>query len=463
MYESWYLNHFDQHNDLFHKDFDIFGLQNGGSGTRLSQLEGLNGANVLDWVKDYEHMPVSAGHGSLRLLLTRHKRHQQHEIKPWYIAFEKETFRAISSTWKLPADYLYLRKNAAGCGAYRKHTTFNDQGSVSHLGFTIRVPHSPRNTSKAIWSMTTSWDASTSNTNALFEAVSDADIQEVRQYVEAHHSLTSHPLLLPTMLLELLNTFFIDHRRAAERALYLLERQLGITRGKDRTDVWDWNYEVHRDNTKSCNGCYTTLVYLERRLEFVVGLSQFLLESLASMEEEGLLSGQQGLTLSRSSKMIKETVQNHNSFAQTALHQILCLQKRCQSLMTVLYTVITQQDSKINVKIAKAAKQDSSSMTAIAILGFTFLPAMLVASMFSMSMFDFSIDSSGRKHSIVTSNFWMYWVVTIPLTLVVLTLWKLWMSFHRETSANNSEWQERTTAMKSMHEANLGLNTPFIP
>jgi hypothetical protein len=44
-----------------------------------------------------------------------------------------------------------------------------------------------------------------------------------------------------------------------------------------------------------------------------------------------------------------------------------------------MYTVIAQQDSKINVKIARAAKRDSSSMTAIAVLGFTFLPAMLVA------------------------------------------------------------------------------------
>lgn len=44
-----------------------------------------------------------------------------------------------------------------------------------------------------------------------------------------------------------------------------------------------------------------------------------------------------------------------------------------------IYTIITQQDSRTNVKIAKAAKVDSTSMTAIALLGIIFLPAMLVA------------------------------------------------------------------------------------
>lgn len=50
------------------------------------------------------------------------------------MAFQKETFRRICSAWKLPADYLYLRKNAAGCGIYKKNRIIDDQGLMSHLG-----------------------------------------------------------------------------------------------------------------------------------------------------------------------------------------------------------------------------------------------------------------------------------------------------------------------------------------
>ncbi|TVY82226.1 hypothetical protein LSUE1_G003163 [Lachnellula suecica] len=427
MYESWYLNQYDQYNDIFHEDFEIFGLQSRGSSARLGELEALDTEDVLEWVEDCdEELVVANDSGDIKMLLTRHKRHQHHEIKPWYMAFEKKTFGSICRAWKLPSDYLFMRKGAAGSGTYQKHTTFNEQGSISNLGFTIRVPHSPRNSAKAIWSMAVSWDASNSHTNALFEGVSDADIHDIQQYLQAKHHLTSHPLLLPTMILEHLNTFFIDHRRELERSLFVLEHDLGLTRGRGQTDVWDWEYKEHRESTTECNRIYTGLIYLERRLDFTVGLSQFLLDCLTSLREDLNASPQtpKGLGVSK-----------------------------------MMYTVVAQQDSKTNVKIAKAAKRDSSSMTAIAVLGFTFLPAMLVASMFSMSMFDFTASS------IVTSNFWVFWAVTIPLTLTVLVAFKLWMSFKRSKSGKDGEALKlgRMTPVGVMREANLALNTPFYP
>jgi membrane protein implicated in regulation of membrane protease activity len=83
--------------------------------------------------------------------------------------------------------------------------------------------------------------------------------------------------------------------------------------------------------------------------------------------------------------------------------------------------------------------------------------------MFSMSMFDFSAPPGSA--SFVNSNFWVYWAVTIPLTLAVLTIFRLWMSFQREMKGIEGESlkQERTMVVQSMHEANLALNTPFYP
>jgi hypothetical protein len=201
---------------------------------------------------------------------------------------------------------------------------------LTNAGFTIRVPHSPRNNAKAIWSMAISWDASTGKTNALFEGVSDADIQDVQRYLQAKSELASHPLLLPMMVLELLNIFFINHRRELERSLFVLEHQLGLTRGRRQTDVWDWDYELHRESTKHCNGVYTGLVYLERRLDFTIGLSQFILDCLDSFDDEQLI------TKPKQSKMMRETVVNNAHFAKSQQHQALCLQKRCHALTTVV-------------------------------------------------------------------------------------------------------------------------------
>jgi hypothetical protein len=146
------------------------------------------------------------------------------------------------------------------------------------------------------------------------------------------------------MVLELLNTFFIDHRRELERSLFVLEHQLGVTRGRRQTDVWDWDYELHRESTKHCNVIYTGLVYLERRLEFTLGLSQFLLECLETFEKEGLQQSSKILGVGMC-KMVKETVVNNRNFARSQLYQTMCLQKRCQALSTVVREVPTSEYS----------------------------------------------------------------------------------------------------------------------
>ena len=50
---------------------------------------------------------------------------------------------------------------------------------------------------------------------------------------------------------------------------------------------------------------------------------------------------------------------------------------------------MAQKDSRINLQIAKAAKRDSSSMTALAVLGIVFLPAMLIAVRTGLYRFSF--------------------------------------------------------------------------
>jgi len=81
--------------------------------------------------------------------------------------------------------------------------------------------------------------------------------------------------------------------------------------------------------------------------------------------------------------------------------------------------------------------------------------------MFSMSMFDFSANSPVGGSSFVTSNFWIYWVVTIPLTIAVFAIWKLWMD--RDISGEDSEFlsQSKTMAVPNFDDSGLYLNTPL--
>jgi len=199
----------------------------------------------------------------------------------------------------------------------------------------IRVPHSPRTNEKAIWSFACSWDAKTRSTAGLFESLSDEDMREVKSYFSGKTRQKQHPLFLPAMLLDLLIVFFVSHRRKLEHALFVVESQLGITRGQRQTDAWDWDYELHRDTTMHCNTVYTSLIYLERQLDFASRLGDFVLQCLAYIEEEKVFLGEPRTYLFSVSKEMKENVLNNQNFARCQLHQVLCLQKRAQALVSV--------------------------------------------------------------------------------------------------------------------------------
>ena len=200
----------------------------------------------------------------------------------------------------------------------------------------IRVPHSPRIDEKAIWSLACSWNAKTRSTAGLFESLSDEDLREVERYFSGKTRQREHPLFLPAMLLDLLILFYVSHRRKLEHSLFVVESQLGITRGQRQTDAWDWDYELHRDTTKRCNTVYTSLVYLERQLDFASRLGDFILQCLVYIEAEKVFPEEPRSYLFSVSKEMKENILNNQNFAGCQLHQVLCLQKRAQALVSVV-------------------------------------------------------------------------------------------------------------------------------
>ena len=163
-------------------------------------------------------------------------------------------------------------------------------------------------------------------------------MREVEAYLSAKSHQKPHPLFLPTMLLNFLNTFYISHRKKLEESLYLEESGVGITRGNRKTDAWKWSYERQKNATKRFHGLNTNLVYLERRLVFARGLGEFIVRCLAACEEEDVFpsSGEERKKLLRISKEFRECVENDGNFVECQLSQVLSLQKRVQALVSVV-------------------------------------------------------------------------------------------------------------------------------
>lgn len=67
-------------------------------------------------------------------------------------------------------------------------------------------------------------------------------------------------------------------------------------------------------------------------------------------------------------------------------------------------------------------------MKALAVITAVFLPGEFMSSLFGMGLFDWQPDdnSDNTNNSIVSYDFWWYWALTVPLTIVILVLWRAW-------------------------------------
>lgn len=90
---------------------------------------------------------------------------------------------------------------------------------------------------------------------------------------------------------------------------------------------------------------------------------------------------------------------------------------------------MAQEDNNLNARMAVASSRDSSSMKALAVITAVFLPGEFMSSLFGMGIFNWQGDgdsSSGGDDAVVGYDFWVYWAITIPVTILILVLWRAW-------------------------------------
>ncbi|RYC59575.1 hypothetical protein CHU98_g6629 [Xylaria longipes] len=100
------------------------------------------------------------------------------------------------------------------------------------------------------------------------------------------------------------------------------------------------------------------------------------------------------------------------------------LQERVRSQNTVVYALMTHEDARINISLAKAskelaeaAKKDSSSMKSIAIMTMLFLPGTYFAALWAVPSLKWG------QPDIIQPDFWWYWAFTGPSTLIIFAVW----------------------------------------
>ena len=144
----------------------------------------------------------------------------------------------------------------------------------------------------------------------------------------------------------------------------------------------------------------------------------------------------------RMSRFLDEQATKLAGDVQAAKHDILAWLSTATFQLQGVLNLISQKDAHVSIQIAKETKRDSSSMAAIAAMTMLFLPGTFTAvslpsrarspsqdyhahllsaqAFFALPFYEDQIKEHGPHF------FWVYWVVTIPLTILVCTAWAIW-------------------------------------
>lgn len=111
------------------------------------------------------------------------------------------------------------------------------------------------------------------------------------------------------------------------------------------------------------------------------------------------------------------------NFHSTSL-RLQSVEKRVLNVIQLILLIVPQMDTAI-------LRADSRAMKLIAILTVVFLPVTSIASIFDTPFFDNDYSSLAAQLK-VTSDFWIFWAVSVPLTVCVWILFVVWY-YYRPT------------------------------
>ncbi|KAF3804310.1 hypothetical protein GCG54_00000662 [Colletotrichum gloeosporioides] len=173
--------------------------------------------------------------------------------------------------------------------------------------------------------------------------------------------------------------------------------------------TWRMSKEIRKhETTRSKRPSFDDLNDLRRHarhLEEVQEVSVETLERLASRQEDNFK--QLGLEEDYQSEAIE--------YLRFQLQIMKSLRRRSQANSERL-------DGEMNLAYNVIANTDSLIMKSITLLTMIFLPATFISALFSTTFFEF--HEYGWNFS---TRFWIYWVVTVPLTLFVVAVWRVWI------------------------------------
>ncbi|KAK3369850.1 hypothetical protein B0H63DRAFT_485645 [Podospora didyma] len=263
---------------------------------------------------------------------------------------------------------------------------------------------------------------SSGSTYAIFYGCDAKATKEISgRLLEAHgQDVALQPLLIMGIFAELerkrqFRLFDAAHRNLVQIVSRLNNREpRGASPLDDEVDNSEYSVDPWLSVCHLKNGLENWKEQLTRMVEHADELA-------AAAEKDSKQLGAGGMD-----KALVDTMRETNSRVRIRLCEIVCDYnekiRACNMIMdgTTLATQLAH--TRANIEIALQTKEDGSQMRSIALLTMIFLPATFVATLFSMSFFNWQPEGDEVT---VSPWLWVYFVVAAGLTFISVGTWYL--------------------------------------
>ncbi|KAK1777838.1 hypothetical protein QBC45DRAFT_329806 [Copromyces sp. CBS 386.78] len=384
-------------------------------------------------------------------LIVQKDANEDETFAPLYVSLKPEDYSSMVEIMRLPYRAI---EGTSVVGPFFWAALDHDEEDP-HLQIIFRKSDVRKKGKTRGWELMLSHSFNTGITSGFVKGTPSSDINVSIKTLLACASQAMHPFLLPMIVLSHDISIKTDMKqrearewlRRLEHAVSMRQEILEEESNYIKETMVDLD-QINRDLVE----CHSQVLwkrpqaYQEIVRSFGISLEQFW--SLASKRPEIYGKDAKALHVSFVSRLdfFNAKLKGIENYAHITLER-LSIQR------AALYNIIAQKESKLGLqmavdqrKLAHAAKRDATSMKSISLLGAIFLPATLLASVFSMTFFNFqdqdsdfspagddsaSASSSGDGGAAavtrtVSPSIWVYFAITIPLTLIIVVTWFLW-------------------------------------
>ncbi|KAL4759123.1 uncharacterized protein BDW70DRAFT_151856 [Aspergillus foveolatus] len=320
------------------------------------------------------------------------------------LAMSKESFSHLTRRYRF-SQALDTWKYRSTSGTASRQTEYDENGEVQSVVFILSV----RLSGSFASIIAIHHDFATSCAVALGLRVSPYDQSLLQQDSERHKELLGHALLVPTILIEISlsrNMLFMQKIRQELSAVEKATGQHGWLE-VPATDAPAHDSELSRlGHTVKL---HISLVY--RRIDSIGVYLDLIKQTLNDV------------CIGRDHYV--QWIGNLETALKFRLVDTKYNERRADNQITAIYSLLTQRDNMIGVsvameskKISEASKRDGSALKSLTVLTAIFFPATYIATLFSLPTFDHT-------------PLWIYWVVVVPLTLVIFGSWSSWTVYRQ--------------------------------